>query len=92
MLDDGLCLECLLETGMCFRVSGKQQATAGIPIQPVDCGWPALEPERQGLKVVFKAQRPVSWGVDRKPGRFVDDDGLAIEKQDVIGQHGVGHR
>ncbi len=84
--------ECLLKSGVGLGVASEQQAAARIPVEPVHGSRPAFEPERQRLQMVFQAERAVSRAIHWQAGRLVDNNGLTIEKQDAIGQHGVTHR
>src|SRR3546814_5674614 len=47
---------------------------------------PALETETQAVEMILEAQAAVARRIDRQAIGLVDDEGLAIEEQDTVGQ------
>src|SRR3546814_6671794 len=47
---------------------------------------PALEAEAQAVEMILQAEGAIARRVDRQAVRLVDDEGLAIEEQDTVGQ------
>src|SRR3546814_16292774 len=47
---------------------------------------PALETETQAVEMILEVQAAVARRIDRQAIGLVDDEGLAIEEQDTVGQ------
>src|SRR3546814_17321199 len=67
----------------------QQQATARVPVEPMHGQRPALEPEGEAGEMVFKAHSAIFRRIDRKPGRLVEYNGLAIDEQDKVFNHAI---
>ena len=63
-------------------IARQQQAARGIAVQPVDRERFALEPEAQGIEVVFKAFAASPRTIEREACGLVDDKGFAVFEQD----------
>src|SRR3546814_7242623 len=80
-----LCRSALVRLGMACQ----QQATARVPVEPMHGQRPALEPEGEAGEMVFKAHSAIFRRIDRKPGRLVEYNGLAIDAPDMVFNHAI---
>src|SRR3546814_3432123 len=70
-----------------LRMARQQPATARVPVEPMHGQRPALEPEGEAGEMVFKAHSAIFRRIDRKAGRLVEYNGLAIDEQDMVFNH-----
>src|SRR3546814_19248419 len=67
-------------------IAREQQAARRVAVEPMHGKRPALEAEAQAVEMILQAEGAIARRVDRQAVRLVDDEGLAIEEQDKVGQ------
>ena len=73
-------------------VAREQEAAGGVGVEAVHGDGRALEAHLQFIDARLYRRPARARGIDRQPGRLVDDDDVAVDEQDAVGQeHGPAY-
>jgi hypothetical protein len=80
-------LESLGKSLVRLGIAGQQQASARVPVQPVDRLRQPLETELQSAQIIFKAFPRARAGMHCQPRRLVDHQGLGVFEENSFIPH-----